>query len=217
MAYETRVSAANNSNSQRNREATLPPRPILVYVAFAFTLLFMALHVYWAVGGGWGLPPSAPEHELMVRAANWVVSAIMLIGAFFVLALNHPISRRLPAWMLLMPIWVGAVVCISHSVFGFVTKGLFLAGWHGAVNFPVIHGVSAATAASKNHLAAVHDLAVFEPCFLMQGVVLALAAWQFLRTPTARRNWLVSIILGTVVIDVFGGMLSLAGLHFAIG
>jgi hypothetical protein len=79
------------------------------------------------------------------------------------------------------------------------------------VNFPVIHGVSASTAASKNHLAAVHDLAVFEPCFLMQGVVLALAAWQFLGTPTARRSWLVSIMLGAVVIDVFGGMLSLAG------
>jgi Protein of unknown function (DUF3995) len=217
MAYETPLSAEDNANSgERSGEFTLAPRPALVHVAFVFTLLYMAVHVYWAVGGTWGLPPSAPDNEATVKAANWVVSAIMLCGAFFVLALNHPISRRVPSWMVLVPIWCGAVVCVSHAFFGFFTKGLYLMGHHGAVDFPDLPGMSAAKAAAENHHAAVVDIAVFEPCFLIQGLVLALAAWQFVRTAPGRRRWAWSVAVGTVVIDVFGGLLALGGMHFAV-
>ena len=211
------VSADTHVNSiERDQELTLPPRPVLVHLAFAFTLVYTAIHVYWAVGGTWGLPPAALANRSAVQAANWFVSAIMVFGAFFVLALNHAISRRVPAWIVLVPIWIGAVVCVSHSIFGFVTKALYLSGVHGAVDFPTVRGVSPATAAEKNHLAVVQDLVVFEPCFLVLGVLLALAAWQFIRTPVGRRTWSVSIVVGVALIDVFGAVLSLAGTHVAI-
>lgn len=217
MTYEAPMSAENAVNSSdRDREVALPPRPAFVHMAFAFTLLYTAFHVYWAVGGTWGLPLAALHEEALTKVANWVVSVIMLVGAVWILALNHPVGRRVPAWMLLAPIWAGAVVCVSHAVFGFVTKILYLGGHHGAVDFPVVPGVGAAEAADANHLSAVQDLLVFEPCFLVQGVVLALAAWQFLRTPAGRRRWSVSLIVGVVVIDVFGALLSLGDLHFAL-
>lgn len=111
----------------------------------------------------------------------------MVIGAVIVLALNHPIGRRVRSWILLVPIWIGAVVCVSHGIYGFATKALYMSGTHGAVNFPVVPGVSAATAAAQNHLSAVQDLVVFEPCFVVEGALLALAAWQFIRTPAGRR------------------------------
>lgn len=216
MTHQASAPIGNDLDS-REPGVALRPRPLWVHAAFAFTILFLALHVYWAVGGTWGLPPAAVNKQAAVQAANWVVSAIMAIGAVYILALNHPISRRIPWWLLLPPIWAGAVVCLSHAVFGFVTKALYLAGRQEAVNFPDLPWLSAAEAAESNRLAAWHDLLIFEPCFLLQGALLALAAWQFIRTPAGRRNWSRSIIIGTVVIDVLGLGLTLVGTRISIG
>ena len=205
-----------NQTSDGQLAITLPPRPMWVGLAFAFTLLYLALHLYWALGGSWGLPLLAMHDPGAVQAVNWVVCAVMLIGALFVLALHRPVGRRVPAWMVLLPIWLGAVVCVSHAIFGFVTKALYLGGVHGAVKFPVVPGVSAATAAAQNHLSAVQDLAVFEPSFLLQGGLIAMAAWHFIRTPAGRRRWSTSVMVGIIVIDAFGALLSLTGKHFAI-
>ena len=62
------------------------------------------------------------------------------------------------------------MVCVSHGLFGIATKGLYLAGVKSAVSWPE-RGL---TAGQKN-LAALHDLAIFEPWFLILGVLLALA------------------------------------------
>ncbi|MFR9673721.1 DUF3995 domain-containing protein [Streptomyces sp. TR06-5] len=187
-----------------------------MHSAFVFTLAFTALHVYWAVGGTWGLPLLALHNAEAVRTVNWAVSALMLIGAFVVLGLNRPVARKVPSWMLLVPIWAGTVVCVSHALYGFVTKGLYLSGQQNAVDFPVVPGVDPATAAEKNHLSALHDLLVFEPAFLIQGVLLALAGLQFLTTAAGRRRWSVSLIVGVLAIDAFGVALALAGLRFAV-
>ncbi|WP_326609081.1 DUF3995 domain-containing protein [Streptomyces scopuliridis] len=217
MTYEKSMPIEESANSgDREPEITLPPQPVWVQLAFAFTLLFMAIHLYWAVGGTWGLPLLALQEKAAVQAVNWVVSVIMVIGALFVLALNHPIGRRVPSWTLLVPLWTGAVVCVSHAIYGLITKALYLSGWHGAVNFPVVAGVSPATAAAENRHSAILDILVFEPCFLIQGLLLALAAWQFIRTPAGRRRWRMSLIAGIALIDVFGLLLDLAGKQFAI-
>ena len=206
----------NDPDSPESGIAGLP-RSIWIRAAFVFTILFMALHVYWAVGGTWGLPPATLGREAEVQAANWVVSAIMLIGALYILALDRPISRKIPSWLLLPPIWIGAVVCLSHGVFGLATKALYLSGRHGAVNFPDLPGRSEAEVAGSNRLAAWHDLLVFEPCFILQGALLALAAWHFIRGPAARRRWSMSIVAGTAAIDILGTALTLVGTHISIG
>ena len=117
---------------------------------------------------------------------------------------------------MLAPIWIGSAVCVSHAVLGFVTKSLYLGGMHGAVDFPALPGVSADAAAAANHTSAVLDLAVFEPWFLIEGLLLLLAGRQFLRTPKARRWWTVSVIAGTALIDVFGIVLALTNQHVAV-
>ncbi|MZD07413.1 DUF3995 domain-containing protein [Streptomyces sp. SID5785] len=196
------------------RPAGLSP---LTALAVAFTLLYAGIHVYWALGGTWGVPLAARQDPDTLRAANWVVTVIMLIGAAWLLAMDHRVARRVPAWTVLVPVWGGAVICLSHAVFGFVTKALYLTGAHGAVDFPEATGVDAATLARDHHTAAVRDLWLFEPCFLVQGALLALAGRAFARTPAGRRAWTLSLLAGVVVIDVFGLLLALTGRHVALG
>jgi Protein of unknown function (DUF3995) len=173
--------------------------------------------VYWAVGGTWGVPLAALQNADTVRNANWVVSAVMLVGAAWVLALDHRFAGRAPAWVVLTPLWCGGVICVSHAVFGFVTKTLYLAGVHDAVDFPEATGVDAATPARDHHVSAVRDLWVFEPCFLIQGLLLALVGRQFIRSAAGRRTWSLSVLLGVAVVDVFGLLLSLGNMHVALG
>ena len=143
-------------------------------------------------------------------------SVLLAGGAAVVLALSQPIGRRLHPVLLLAPIWIGSVVCVSHAIFGVITKGLYVGGVHGAVNFPVVPGISAATAVAANHTSAVLDLAVFEPWFLVEGALLFLAGRQFLRTTSARLQWTASIIIGTALIDAVGALLAVSRLHFAL-
>ena len=168
--------------------------------------------MYWAVGGQLWLPGGATTTAIpALRPANWAVSVLLLVGAVLLLALARPANLRIPAGLLLAPIWIGAVVCVSHGLFGMVTKGLYVSGLHGAVNYSVGHW----TVAQKN-TAAARDLLVFEPWFLLEGVLLALAGHQFLRTAPARRRWTVALLAAIAVIDVFGLALSVAHLHVAV-
>jgi hypothetical protein len=195
-----------------------PSRPVWAYWAFGVTVAFIPIHVYWAMGGTFWLPAAAllPANKAAVQVANWGVSITLAIGAAIVLALARPIGRRVHPALMLAPIWIGSVVCVSHAVFGVITKSLYLGGVHGAVNFPDLPGASAATAAAANHASAVRDLAVFEPWFLIEGILLLLAGRQVLRTREARRRWTMSIIAGTALIDVFGVLLALSNQHVAV-
>ena len=185
---------------------------MLAYLACLVTAASIAVHVYWAVGGQWWLPGGATTTAIpALRPANWVVSALLLVGAVLLVVLARPAGLRIPAGLLLAPIWIGAVVCVSHGLFGMVTKGLYVSGLHGAVSYPDGHW----TVAQKN-TAAARDLMVFEPWFLLEGALLALAGHQFLRTATARRRWTAALLVAIVVIDVFGAALSLAHRHVAV-
>ena len=75
--------------------------------------------------------------------------------------------------------------------------------------------MSAATAAAQDHTAAVLDLLVFEPWFLVEGLLLLLAGWWSLRAPGAHR-WTVSVLVGAALIDVFGVLLVLGKHHLAV-
>ena len=81
---------------------------------------------------------------------------------------------------------------------------------HSAVSWP-----EPLTAAQKN-LAAPRDLGVFEPWFLVQGLLLLFVGCWFARTATGRRRWTLSLITGTVLAVAFGVALTVAHRHFAV-
>jgi len=131
-----------------------PPRgPLLAYLAALAALAGIPIHLYWAAGGTWGLPGGAAAAGLPgVRATNLAVSVLLACGAAFLYGLTRPWSRRPPALLMLAPVWAGAVMCLSHGLFGMATKSLYAAGVQSAVSWP-----GHLTAAQKN-LAALYDL-----------------------------------------------------------
>ena len=170
----------------------------MFYLAALVVLAGVPIHLYWAFGGTWGLPGGAATAGLPgLHATNAVVSVLLAAGAALVFGLTRPWARRSPALVMLTPIWLGSVVCISHGLYGMVTKALYAAGAHSAVSFP-----EPLTAGQQNH-AALLDLGVFEPWFLIQGLLLLFAGRSFARTATGRRWWTLSLVAATVLVDAF--------------
>jgi hypothetical protein len=185
--------------------------PLMVYLAALVAVAGIPIHLYWALGGTWGLPGAAATADLPgLRATNAIVSVLLAVGAALVFGLSMPWARRPPAVVLLTPLWLGSVVSISHGLYGMVTKGLFVAGAQSAVSYP-----EPLTAAQKNH-AALLDLGLFEPWFLLQGLLLLLAGRWFARTAAGRRWWTLSLIAAVVLVDAFGIALAVARKHFTV-
>jgi hypothetical protein len=173
--------------------------PLTAYLAALAAVAGVPVHLYWALGGTWGLPGgTATAAQPGLRAVNLVVSALLACGAVYLYVL------------VLAPVWAAAVVCVSHGLFGIATKGLYLAGVKSAVSWPE-HGL---TAAQKN-LAALHDLAIFEPWFLVLGLLLALAGRWF-AGPVASRRWMLSLVAAIVLVDAFGIALAVTHHRFAV-
>jgi uncharacterized protein DUF3995 len=186
--------------------------PLFAYLAALVALAAIPVHLYWALGGTWGLPGGAATADLPgIHATNLAVSVLLACGALFLLGLTRPWSRRLPAMLMRAPVWAGAVVCISHALFGIAAKGLYVAGVHAAVSWPE-HEL---TAAQKN-LAALRDLAIFEPWFLVLGLLLALAGHGFAPTATRGRLWTLSMLAAIVLICAFGFVLAVTHHTFAV-
>ena len=192
--------------------AGMPRRgPLMFYLAALVVLAGVPIHLYWAFGGTWGLPGGAATAGLPgLHATNAVVSVLLAAGAALVFGLTRPWARRSPALVMLTPIWLGSVVCISHGLYGMVTKALYAAGAHSAVSFP-----EPLKAGQQNH-AALLDLGVFEPWFLIQGLLLLFAGRSFARTATGRRWWTLSLVAATVLVDAFGVALAVAHQRFAV-
>jgi hypothetical protein len=197
----------------------LPAVPALARLAAVVTLVNVPIHVAWALGSTFLLPGGESIAALpQTRVANAVVSLVLLAGAAVLFLIGGPWSRperggrALPA-TIVTAIGAGAVVCLSHAVYGLISKALFLAGYD-TVRFP---DVGDGWTRAEQHTAALLDVAVFEPWFLLEGVVLVLAGWQYLRTAPGRRRWIAVITAGTLLILLFGVLLTVTGKRVAIG
>jgi hypothetical protein len=210
--------------TQETAVRTLPPSPWVARLAGIVTLVNVPVHVLWAVGGTFLLPGGAGVAALPeTRVANAVVSAVLVIGAVVLFLIGGPWSRPAPGAgplrgggrvlpaAVLTAIGAGAVVCLSHGLFGLVTKALYLAGLD-TVRFPDL-----VRTAADRHTAAVLDVAVFEPWFLFEGVLLVLAGRQYLRTARGRRRWTTAMVGGSLLILLFGVLLAATGRRVAVG
>ncbi|GAA2461781.1 hypothetical protein [Streptomyces macrosporus] len=108
------------------------PRRVLRAVAIAACLPYLALKTAWLSGVHVGIPEGSemldPEHASSLAFANLLTLAMDAAVVVLALALTLPWGRRLPAWLMALPLWAAtgllapiALVVPLHTLLQAVT------------------------------------------------------------------------------------------------
>jgi hypothetical protein len=111
-------------------------RRSLRFVTIAACLPYLSLKAAWTAGSHLGIPAGSPllEHRLTLALANGLT--VLMDAAVVVLALllTRPWGRRVPAWLLAVPMWL-AVGLLAPIMVGFplqlLLHGVSGGGGHG--------------------------------------------------------------------------------------
>jgi len=78
---------------------------------FVWVVIFIAFHIYWALGGhfGFGDAPTTipPQRNLAAKIFSLIILGMFIVGTIVPLALYHNWGRRIPAWILSWCCWIG--------------------------------------------------------------------------------------------------------------
>lgn len=163
----------------------------------------MVPHLYWAVGGERGfflLRPSAVAIDDW-RAINAVASVVLLLPVMIALGLRRRASAGVRI-ALLGGALVGASIATAHGVYGIVYRILNLTG---TIN------IDGDRATLDDTPWVLWDLLIFEPWFLVEGLLFFAVGWAATTTDATRRRWLLACTTGATVAALSG----VAGLRFA--
>ncbi len=144
---------------------TRSPRAVWpAYAACAWTLVFAAVHVYWALGGTVGLPPG---FTVSMNRALFVIDLVSIplsgVGALLALTLVRPWGRRFPRGMLLTAAWGVCTLMLLHAAPTLIEGGL------------IATGLVANDLSAEDRL----SLVLYEPWFLIGGTLFGTAAWCY--------------------------------------
>ena len=150
------------------------------FAAAAVAFAFAAVSLYWALGGRALLDTLGGEIERRARAgddvllaANAVGVVLKLLGGVLALALVQPWGERLPRRPLLVVAWAGAAVLTVYGVLQTVSIVL-VALDRLELDEPL------------DTRALRWRMFLWEPWFLVWGVLLGAAAWHFRARTRAR-------------------------------
>ncbi|GAA5119728.1 hypothetical protein [Pseudonocardia adelaidensis] len=125
---------------------TPPGVRVLGWLAVAGTLPYLTIKFRWLTGGTTGVREPGFLADPAVVAANAVTFAMDLVVIGLALALTHRWGDRLPAWLVLLPTWVGTgflvpmvVSVLPGTLFLLVTDGLG-GTWFEPWLQPVVYG-----------------------------------------------------------------------------
>lgn len=143
--------------------------------AFALGLLHTLVSVFWAVGGTTGLDTVGGELERLGRERDplmlmviWLAVALKLTAATLGLAVAREWGRRLPRWLVLTLAWGAATVLVLYGGVMVIGQALVKAGVFQA-------------AADMDWTAFHWHLFLWDPSFLLWGLLLGAATWGFTR------------------------------------
>ena len=118
-------------------------------IACAWTLLFAAPHVWWALGVSAGFPGGDNAYREAWSGTwfpryNLVVVLLGTAGLLVILAIVTPLGRAVPRRVLLTLSWLGAAVLTARGVAGLVVDGRSdLVWWPTFLLGGVLYGVTA--------------------------------------------------------------------------
>lgn len=161
------------------------------YAAGAWAFAFAAVSFYWAAGGIAGaatLGPSVTDPALArdpgFVALLWGTGALKLAGGLLALALVRPWGRIIPRWLLLTATWGGGLFMIVYACLNLGVRGLMAVG---VLSTPD----SMRTAAAQWHLL------LWDPWWLLGGILFVAASWLSTAHPVERVSAHVSPGIGS--------------------
>jgi hypothetical protein len=146
-----------------------------------WSLAYMLPHLYWALGGGSGLVALHPSVGSLPewRTINWIASFILSVAAllgFGFVAWRGPAARRL----LWVGAWLGWSIAAGHGLVGIGTR-LIALGDMGPAKWLL------------------WDLLVFEPWFLIEGILFGVAGYLLATSRDARVRWIAACAVGLTI------------------
>ncbi len=158
---------------RRSSDSNNPPRHDVwgAYAACLWAFIFAATSFYWGAGGTLGLRTQSPQILALVDepwfiVILWATGILKAAVGVLALALVRPWGRKFPRWLLFTAaLGVGAFFALyggaNLSVRGLMALGLM------------------ETPESMRSAAARWHLILWDPWWLLGGVLFLLAAWQF--------------------------------------
>ncbi len=151
--------------------------PWAAYAAAAVAFTFALVSFYWAAGGMGAMGTLGGRIEELARArdtglvvATWVATVLKVAGGVLALALVRPWGRRVPRRVLRVAAWAGAALL---TVYGALQTGTVI-----LMNMGVIDDTQGLSPGALRW-----RMFLWEPWFLVWGLLLGLAAWRDGRVP----------------------------------
>ncbi|MFJ8063637.1 DUF3995 domain-containing protein [Psychrobacillus sp. NPDC096426] len=171
---------------------------------FLWSNAYMLPHLYWALGGRRGLfllkPSVATSSQF--ELINWLALPIFILAGFVGLGFIYIGKSKILRSLLLSITVLGCSIATSHGIFGIVYRVLQTTD---------VIGLEDGRFNIHDDIYVVWDMVIFEPWFLIEGILLAVVGWCFLKGVRSRRIWLGVCILGTIV----GLVTGVLGVRFA--
>jgi hypothetical protein len=185
-----------------------PARRIVCWATIAAVLPYLALKICWLSGGTVGLTNPKLAEGSTLSALNTLTLAMDSLAALVALALTYRWGRRVPAWMVVAPMWVAS---------GFLGTAILVV--------PLQVGVDAATGSSfsaPNGFLAPWIYLVVYGGFMLQGLGLLIAfalyskaRWPALSASPAARSLVARPLC--VGLALLAALTALPELYWAFG
>lgn len=156
------------------------------YAGCVWALIYAVfVRFYQAAGGAIGMSGLPRNPELGFYMASYLAGVLIMICGFILLGLVKPWGRTVPAWVpwiagkpihraiILIPTLLCTAFLLAHGASGIVTRALFLAGII-SINLPEQYWIDI-----DLHGMALWDLLVYEPWFLVMGLLSGLTAAHY--------------------------------------
>jgi hypothetical protein len=149
------------------------------YAACGWALLFALMSFYWAAGGNFGVETlgsaiQAQAHNPGFVAIVWLTGVAKVIGGLFALTLVRPWALWLPRRLKLILAWTGGIGLALYGGVQLLIEGAVLSG--------LLH-----VSGPVDWVGLRWHIWLWDPWWLLGGILFLLAAWRYQRTPVQFR------------------------------
>ncbi len=139
-----------------------------------------------------------PEWKLINGMASVFLTGAGFLGIAFIY-LRKPFVFK---WLLLPITLFGCSIAASHGIYGIVYRIFQIVGVVEIDSVPFNY---------TQHAFVLWDMLLFEPWFLIEGILLGIVGWCYLNDERKKKIWLILCLVGIMV----GLVTGLLGVRFA--